>query len=415
MAFSPHHTPALDALVEHQPACGVPFDFDRFFNEQHQVFVQFKAWLQQIFPQAREAASQLAALPPMKVYALSPLLAISHGQLAEMIAEFMGLAHLPTLTFDDLATEGFSRPFAARNFIVALKCGEQDQVIALSNPFDMLLLDHVKQQMGAQTLHLVLCDPDTILAALNPDVQTSSVEDVISITSETASEFEFTLEELEQSPARQIVNKIITAAVQEHASDIHIEPKDQVTVVRFRISGDLRDMFSLKKHAGVLLISRLKAIADMDIAERRKPQDGATEASINGRRYILRLATTSTPYGESLIMRVLDLDARVTPLDGLGMSPVQLKAVNGLVSRHGGLILIVGPTGSGKTTTIYSMLNTLDSSARSVVSVEDPIEYRMAFANQQQVNARAGLTFRRAAQIRGAPGPRRAVHRRGTR
>jgi type II secretory ATPase GspE/PulE/Tfp pilus assembly ATPase PilB-like protein/ActR/RegA family two-component response regulator len=165
------------------------------------------------------------------------------------------------------------------------------------------------------------------------------------------------------------------------------------TLIRFRIDGDMRDIYSLKNTTGVMLISRLKAIAGLDITERRKPQDGAMEAVISGRTFKLRLATTSTPTGESLIMRLLEPEVKAKELQSLGMTDDQIRTIIDSTNRHQGLLLIVGPTGSGKTTTIYSLLSHIDCRTRSLISVEDPVEYRIPFANQQQVNEKGGVTF----------------------
>jgi type II secretory ATPase GspE/PulE/Tfp pilus assembly ATPase PilB-like protein/ActR/RegA family two-component response regulator len=200
-------------------------------------------------------------------------------------------------------------------------------------------------------------------------------------------------EKIADHPIITIANSLIDSAAKERASDIHIEPKEQRTVIRFRIDGDMREMFTLKNKTGVMIISRLKILANMDIAEKRKPQDGAFAVVVGNTTYSLRLATTPTVYGESLIIRLLDPYARPKDLTELGMTEKQSNDLNHLVGHNQGLILIVGPTGSGKTTTIYSLLHKIDYKTRSIISVEDPVEYRISFVNQQQVGGRGGATF----------------------
>jgi len=181
--------------------------------------------------------------------------------------------------------------------------------------------------------------------------------------------------------------------VAEGASDIHIEPKPNKVLVRFRVDGDMKDMFTLKKKTGAVLISRFKVLGGMDIAERRKPQDGQAEASIAGKPFKMRFATTSTPQGESLVVRMLDLYAKPRDLTELGMTEQQSKDLYEVSSQSSGAIIVVGPTGSGKSTTLYSMISHLDIKSRSLMTIEDPVEYRIPYANQQQVNEKAGVTF----------------------
>jgi len=199
--------------------------------------------------------------------------------------------------------------------------------------------------------------------------------------------------DIEKRPVVYVSNNILYTAVIERASDIHIEPKETETVVRYRIDGDLRDIFHLRKQTGTMVISRLKALAGIDITERMKPQDGSVEIMVSKRTFKLRLATTSTPSGESLIIRVLEPAAKPKDLSELGMTEAQVRTMADFSTRRYGLILVVGPTGAGKTTTIYSFLSHLDTKSRSLISVEDPVEYRIPNANQQQVNEKAGVTF----------------------
>ena len=192
---------------------------------------------------------------------------------------------------------------------------------------------------------------------------------------------------------KYITGKLIDAAIHERASDIHMEPKDLFTAIRFRIDGDLKEFTKLKKSTAVMALTRLKVLAGMDIAERRRPQDGAFAAVFGARKFTLRLATTSTNYGESMVIRLIEPQLKPKTLYELGMDKEQAETMLLLSGKTQGLIIIAGPTGSGKTTTIYSFLSNIDCRRRSLISVEDPIEFRIANANQQQVNEKAGVTF----------------------
>ena len=188
-------------------------------------------------------------------------------------------------------------------------------------------------------------------------------------------------------------NSILCKAVENRASDIHIEMKKANIIVRFRIDGDMREMFTLSRNAGAKLVGRFKAIGGMDIAERRRSQDGTLEAIINGKNYKLRLATTSTPEGENIVIRMLEPYAKPRKLSDLGMTRVQGRVLLDVMERTHGLVLVVGPTGSGKTTTVYSLLSHLDCETRNLVTIEDPVEYQVEGVTQMQVNVEVGLTF----------------------
>ncbi len=199
--------------------------------------------------------------------------------------------------------------------------------------------------------------------------------------------------DIEAAPVVFIANNVILSAVRDGASDIHLEPKEDHMEIRFRIDGEMHDMLTLKADTAAMLLSRLKALASMDIAERRKPQDGSLETYIGGKRLKLRLATTSGPYGESMVVRLLEVSQKPRDLEELGFTDKQARTLYGFAERPHGMILIVGPTGSGKTTTIYSTLSKVDTERRSLMTVEDPVEYIIPRANHQQVNDKAGVTF----------------------
>jgi type II secretory ATPase GspE/PulE/Tfp pilus assembly ATPase PilB-like protein/CheY-like chemotaxis protein len=279
----------------------------------------------------------------------------------------------------------------------------------LSNPFNWELLDNLKKITGkGKTLKLAVTEPEHIELlfkhASELDVAAPATKTVMGtgVQETNGPTRQFPIEEpvediseadIKKHPIVYIANTMINKAVAERASDIHIEPKGDETVVRFRIDGDLQDSFALKKNTGVMLISRLKVLGGLDLAERRKPQDGSFAASINNKTFKLRLATTSTPYGESLIIRLLEPSVKPKDLKQLGMMDQQVATMIEFANRTHGVILIVGPTGSGKTTTIYSFISHIDCQSRSLMSVEDPVEYSIPFANQQQVNDKAGVTF----------------------
>lgn len=203
------------------------------------------------------------------------------------------------------------------------------------------------------------------------------------------------LESRDDAPIIRMINALLTQAVREGASDIHIEPSEQSSTVRFRVDGTLRDVVQPKKALHAALISRIKIMAQLDIAEKRLPQDGRIALRIGGRALDVRVSTLPTGFGERAVLRLLDKDTGKLDLAWLGMAPDTLQAVDELLHRPHGMILVTGPTGSGKTTTLYAGLTRLDTQVTNVMTVEDPIEYHLEGIGQTQVNPRIDLTFAR--------------------
>ena len=196
-----------------------------------------------------------------------------------------------------------------------------------------------------------------------------------------------------RTPAVRLVSQIIQTAMDKQASDIHIEPQAAATVVRIRVDGVLRELDSVPRNIQNSLVSRVKILADMDIGERRAPQDGRFMVSVGQRRVDLRVSTLPTQYGEKVVLRLLEASAPILSFAGLGFPPGIVARVEQLITQPQGMLLVTGPTGSGKSTTLYSVLNLLRKPAVNIVTVEDPVEYALPGVNQVHVNIRAGLTF----------------------
>jgi type IV pilus assembly protein PilB len=191
----------------------------------------------------------------------------------------------------------------------------------------------------------------------------------------------------------RLVTTILVNAVNEGASDIHLEPQESSMQVRYRVDGLLQDVLRIPKSLKDATISRLKIMSGMDISERRKPQDGRSQLKTDGRRIDLRVSTLPTQFGEKIVIRILDGSKAQIGMDKLGIMPDTLEQFQRLLSMPQGMILVTGPTGSGKTSTLYAALNWVKSSTKNIVTIEDPIEYRLPGVNQVQINTRAGLTF----------------------
>jgi len=195
------------------------------------------------------------------------------------------------------------------------------------------------------------------------------------------------------APIVRVVNGILQQAVAARASDIHVEPQADRVRLRFRVDGMLREMGNLPKGAHPPLVSRIKIMADMDIAEKRVPQDGRVQVKVNNKQVDLRVSSLPTSFGEKIVIRILDKSALLVKLTDLGFDPGLLQRFRGLIKRTYGMVLVTGPTGSGKTTTLYAALNEINTIDKNIITIEDPVEYVLEGINQTGVNVKAGLTF----------------------
>ncbi len=364
----------------------MPFDFNGF-----------REFLLDQFGVHPEERNRVSKVPPAEVYSISSSLGIENRQMAQYIARFLKLSYLEYINPEDIRLGVLPAPFCRHNLVVPINDVSGENAFVLSNPFNWELLDILRKFLGVgKTSTLFIGAPDYIAGLFQEEVRLGTAKPAVTapgVERMTKGVVRMSKFELEKQPVLHIANHILEIAVADRASDIHLEPKETHTVVRCRVDGDLRECLSLKKNTGLMVMSRFKALGGLDIAERRKPQDGAVEAIIAGRAFKLRMATTSTPDGESMVIRLLEPGAKTKDLKELGMTDEQAGVMANFAGRTQGLFLVVGPTGSGKTTTLYSFLSNIDIRSRSLMSVEDPVEYRIPFANQQQVNEKAGISF----------------------
>ncbi len=201
------------------------------------------------------------------------------------------------------------------------------------------------------------------------------------------------LESADEAPIIRLINALLTEAVKENASDIHIEPYESRMVVRFRVDGVLREIIEPPRELAPMVISRLKVMAKLDIAEKRLPQDGRISLNIGGRTVDVRVSTLPSGHGERVVLRLLDKQANQLSLKQVGMADNELAAIQNMIARPHGIILVTGPTGSGKTTSLYAIVNQLNERSRNILTVEDPIEYYLDGIGQTQVNSKVEMTF----------------------
>jgi len=302
---------------------------------------------------------------------------------------------------DDWTTV-ISRQFLKKISIVPLIKENEAPVIAVNDPSDLSLIDDVAEMLHLQSYSLVLAPRNQILSVLNIlyDRSGESAQQLV----ETMEDDGFTIiEELEQTedllddtsdaPIIRLVNHMISQAVKAGASDIHIEPfKDELTI-RYRIDGILYEMLSPPKGVQSSLISRIKVMAKMNIAEKRVPQDGRAQVKIGNQEIDIRISTVPISYGERLVMRLLNKSGYFLEFSEFGLSEKNYTLIHKIVRRHNGIVLVTGPTGSGKTTSLYAALSEINTPDKNIITIEDPVEYNLKGISQIQVNDRTGVTF----------------------
>ena len=285
-------------------------------------------------------------------------------------------------------------------------------VVGFTNPDDVFLVDEMRRRLGGLSIKIVLVPPADIRAALEiagqgQEQQVQENVDITEILSEvdegdvqvekSGSSQEVDLEaKASESPVIRYVNYIIQTAIKEGASDIHIEPAEKKLKVRFRIDGVLFEMMNPPAGMASAITSRLKIMANLDISERRLPQDGRIRCTVGGRKLDLRMSTLPNGHGEKTVMRILDTKSINVNLEDLGFSEDALTMWRKAIDEPHGIVLVTGPTGSGKTTTLYASLRTLDKNAMNISTVEDPVEYHLEGITQTQTHEKIGMTFAKA-------------------
>lgn len=346
----------------------------------------------------------------------------------EVRAETLGIpfVNLSTQRIDASAVNSVPEHIAKRHKVIPIAKNGNKLIVAVVNPNDPFAVQDIKLASGAQQVAIVLATEDDVMDAIDRMYKSggSSIVEAGPASSDTnvtsslpgqspalSAEFrqaiagygarediaeedtESIAKVSEEAPIIRIANTIIQQAIRDNASDIHVEPDKRSLRVRYRIDGVLHEVMPLPKYIDKPLISRYKILAGMDIAERRIPQDGRIPIRMDNKDYDLRVSCLPTVNGEKIVMRILDKSSVLIGLNKLGFTPEVQAKVEELVSQPNGMFLSTGPTGSGKTTTQYSILHKLNSPERNIITIEDPVEYQLSGIAQVQVHKKAGLTF----------------------
>jgi type IV pilus assembly protein PilB len=323
---------------------------------------------------------------------------VSEGHLVSTLASHLGLEYvdLDEYPVDASAVALISDSLARRYQALPIGWNDGRLIVAMADPSNVFAVDDIRTITGAEVRTVVATRP-AILATIEKYHRLDTEAEDISAQAASELEEEQDLsavhQVVEDAPIVKLVNMLITQAVADRASDIHIEPSEHDVRVRYRIDGVLHEVMRPPKTIQSGIVSRLKIMADINIAERRVPQDGRVSVTVSGKQVDLRVATLPTVFGEKIVMRILDKSNALLRLSDLGFLPDTMARFEQSYRKPYGTILVTGPTGSGKSTTLYATLNILNEESKNIITVEDPVEYRLPGINQVQVNNKAGLTF----------------------
>jgi type IV pilus assembly protein PilB len=321
---------------------------------------------------------------------------LRHDQLARVVAERFGLdfVDLSLYELDMGAVSLISAETAKRYQAVPVGFGDDGSLLlAMANPTNVLTIDDVAMMTGRRVRPAAASVEDLNLLLTRLGQLDESIEDIVE---EEPEEDDAGLQ-LDQdngdAPVIKLVHSVVAQAIQIGASDIHVNPEEGDTRVLYRVDGVLAPAATVKRRMAIGVVSRIKIMADLDISERRVPQDGRFGMTVDGRRVDIRVVTLPLVNGEGVVMRILDKGTKVEGLESLGMQPAELDRFTAAVKRPNGAVLVTGPTGSGKSTTLYSALHVVNDGDRSIITIEDPVEQRIAGIKQMQIAPKAGVTF----------------------
>ncbi|HWP93682.1 MAG TPA: type II secretion system ATPase GspE [Thermodesulfobacteriota bacterium] len=326
---------------------------------------------------------------------------LSDKEVLEVLSDFYEIPYIYSISEKDIDSELVKLlpiSFAKKYRLIPLKRGEEKIIVALAPPIDLYVLDEVKSLFGCEVepmlaLSQVVLDSINKVYERGKEMRDEIEDETLGITESEFQEPKDLLEAEDEAPIIRFVNSLLFQAVKEKASDIHMECFEKDLLVRFRKDGLLHRVTSVPKRLQSSIISRVKIMAELDIAEKRKPQDGRIRVKVAGRDVDVRISTVPTSWGESVVMRLLDRSSVLLSLEDLGLEGKKLHTINSLIHRPHGIILVTGPTGSGKTTTLYAALERINSPDKKIITIEDPVEYQIQGINQIQVNSKVNLSF----------------------
>lgn len=317
---------------------------------------------------------------------------ITEQQLIETLEVQLGIPHVSLFRypFDPKLFNVVPKDFAKRKSLVPLKTEGDKLFIAMTDPTDFFTIDDLRLTTGFQ-IEPAIASKEDIMKTIAKYYEEESYDEMM----EDLPQMDEKQEDLNDldAPIVRLVNQILSTAVSLKASDVHFDPQENKILVRYRIDGTLRTERTLPKNMQQMVTARIKILANLDITENRVPQDGRIKTNVDFRAIDLRVSSLPTVFGEKIVMRILDLSNNLTDISKLGFNETNMERFMREIDKPNGIVLISGPTGSGKSSTLYAALNKLNSEAVNIITVEDPVEYQLEGINQIQVNSNVGLTF----------------------
>lgn len=322
----------------------------------------------------------------------------TESEVAKALANAAGLEYVDLLNYeiDPNAATLLSEEIARKYLVIPIKVQGNKLTVAVSDPSNVFAIDDLKIITKMEIEPVVSTESDIIVSINQYTRMDKEVEELAGIEDEVEEAVKaVVVEEVERedAPIVKLVNVILSEAVRSRSADVHIEPQEKDIRIRYRIDGVLHDIMRSPKSAQLGMITRIKIMANLDIAEKRLPQDGRFSLVIDGKPVDFRTAILPTIHGEKVVLRILEKESILIPLEDLGFLPETYDSFRKSLMKPYGAIFVTGPTGCGKTTTLYAALNLVNSIEKNIITVEDPVEYRLIGCNQVQVNPKAGLTF----------------------
>ena len=364
----------------------------------------FEVTEEQIAPIKSQITPELSNILELKEILLRQKV-ISDAIFQQAVAKFFDLEYVGEFSITDQDFSEFVEVipirYAKKFMFFPFKKDEFTIQVAIENPTNFQPIDDLGRTFQSRMIPVV-SHRQAILDLINQayDRSTSTEQSVDDLDTDSQFESIMASEELEdlldttdEEPIKRLVNNLLWRAAKEGVSDIHIDPSQKETIVRYRIDGMLHVETNIPKTAHITVVNRIKVMSRLDIAQKGLPQDGRTMVLIAGKRVDIRVSTVPTVHGEKIVMRLLYQSSNLMQLEDLGLAPRIFDGVQRILNQHGGILLVTGPTGSGKTTTLYASLGQLDYEARNIITIEDPVEYKISGYTQIEINHKLGLTF----------------------
>jgi type IV pilus assembly protein PilB len=322
---------------------------------------------------------------------------LRHDQLARVVAERFGLDFVDLTVFDlDMGAVNLVSAETAKRYqaVPVGFCDDGALLVAMANPTNVLTIDDIGMMTGRRIRPAAASVEDLSQLLTRLVRMDEAIEDIVDEAADEAADASALLEEADSdAPIIKLVHSVVAQAIEQGASDIHVNPEEGDTKVLFRVDGVLSPAATIKRRMASGVVSRVKIMAELDISEKRVPQDGRFALTVDGRRVDIRVVTLPLVHGEGIVMRILDKSVVVDGMESLGMQDAELRRFVSAIRRPNGAVLVTGPTGSGKSTTLYAALHVLNDGERSILTIEDPVEQRIPGIKQMQIAPKAGVTF----------------------